>query len=201
MTLNSTPLDPVVQDESKLLGTSLHHGLNFTHRDSRFTVFWQTWPTFDFLRGQNTRKYPVLGLEEISNVTSTSPRDSDLLAALNRRDRDAVHITYAQAYTPFTKPLETSTPLSNQPFLLSLLLGKDFIFRQPNLLRVYNSTHNLYELLQLIEAAFLHLSKAEGWLQLVLCSPRIGAIFSFDSRTISNSVSSRNLLLQVSPSL
>ena len=98
MTLNSTPLDPVVQDESKLLGTSLHHGLNFTHRDSRFTVFWQTRPTFDFLRGQNTRKYPVLGLEEISNVTSTSLRDSDLLAALNRRDRDAVHITYAQAY-------------------------------------------------------------------------------------------------------
>ena len=106
---------------------------------------------------------------------------------------------HMQAYTPFTKPLENSTPLANRPFLLTLLLGKPFIPRQADLQGMFNSTEHLYEFLQLIEATFLHLSKAEGRLDLVLCTPRIGAIFSFSSRIISNQVSSKNLLLQVSP--
>ena len=168
-------------------------------RDPRYSIFWRTQPTFDYLRGQTTKKYSVLGLEVVSNVTSTFPREADLLTAIQWHDRGAVHLTYAQVYTLFTKPLENTTPLANRPFLLTLLLGMAFISRQADLQGVRNSTEHLYECLQLIEATFLHLSREEGRLELVLCTPRIGAILSFSLQIISNQVCSRNLLLQVSP--
>ena len=56
------------------------------------------------------------------------PREADLFTAIQQRDIGAVHLTYTQAYTPLTK-----THSCQQPFLLTLLLGKAFISRQADL--------------------------------------------------------------------
>lgn len=126
--------------------------------------------------------------------TSTFPKEADLFTAIQRRDRGAVHLTYAQANTPFTK-----THSCQQPFLLTLLLGKALISRQADFQGICNLTEHLYECLQLNEATFLHLSRAEGRLELV-CTLYTSNWSHFIIQLADHlQVCSRNLLLQVSP--
>ena len=73
-------------------------------------------------------------------MTSSFPREYDLLTPIHLCDRGTVHVTYLQAYTPFTKALKSSTPLANRPFLLMFQLGKTFISRQADLQGVFNLT-------------------------------------------------------------
>ena len=70
-----------------------------------------------------------MGLSEIGNVTSVLPSylPSSLLAAWPSAARSDVHLTYAQAYTPFVKPLDVTKPFQSHPFLLTLLLGQDYV--------------------------------------------------------------------------
>lgn len=49
ITLNSTHLDLVIADKSKLLGASFHLGMNFVHHDPCYSIFWRTQPTFDYV--------------------------------------------------------------------------------------------------------------------------------------------------------
>ena len=104
-----------------------------------------------------------------------------------------------EVYTSLTNALENATPFSERPFLLTFLLGKPFISRTADLSNMQNCTKKLYEYFQLVESTLLNLNKAEGGLELVLSSPRIGALFSLHSTTITNQVRSHRtskLLLQ-----
>lgn len=114
-----------------------------TNLDPRFSMFWSS-NTISYFRGISTRKYPFLGLNELSNITSTFPAGVHLYQAIARRDRTVTRYTYSQAYTPLTKALDPSA-FKNRPFLLALLLGKDYIKEQPALAHIYNSTAKLLE--------------------------------------------------------
>ena len=124
ISLTSTNLDVVIADPSQLLGASIHLEITVTHQHPRYSIFWSTQPTAEYLQGQNTKRYPFLGLSEIGNTISTFPRAQSFQQAIQRQDWGAIHLTYAQAYTPLTKSLENSTPFSQRPFLLTLLLGR-----------------------------------------------------------------------------
>ena len=100
ITMQSLNLDLVVADSSILLGASIHVALNFAHIDPRYSVFWSTDNTASYLRGMSTRKYPFLGLNEVSNVTSTFPARVQLYQAIASRERTVTRYTYSQAYTP-----------------------------------------------------------------------------------------------------
>ena len=104
LSLHSLNLDKVVADPSHILGASIHVALNFSHNNRTFSVFWSSDNTAANLRHLSTRKYPFIGLNEVSNVTSTFPAGSHLYLALARRDRTVARYTYSQAYTPLTKP-------------------------------------------------------------------------------------------------
>ncbi len=38
-----------------------------------------------------------------------------------------INLTYVQAYTPFVKPLDVLRPFQSHPFLLTLLLGQEYV--------------------------------------------------------------------------
>ena len=104
--------------------------------------------------------------------------------------------TYSQAYTPLTKALDPSA-FKNRPFLLVLLLGKDYIKEQPALAHIYNSTTKLLEYQQIQEAIAMKLTQSEAHLEFMLCAPRIEALFSINLATISHQVCSNKLLIKV----
>lgn len=168
--MQSLNLDIVVVDRSLILGACIHLALNFSHNDARYSIFWGSNTTTSYLRGMSTRKYPFLGLNDVSNITSTFPAGVHLYQALARRDRTVTRYTYSQAYTPMTKALDPSA-FKERPFLLALLLGKDYVKEQTYFAHIYNSTAKLLEYQQIQEAIEMNLTKSEARLEFVLCAP------------------------------
>ena len=192
LSLHSLNLDKVVADPSRILGASIHVALNFSHNNRTFSVFWSSDNTAPYLRGLSTRKYPFIGLNEVSNITSTFPAGSYLYLALAQRDRTVARYMYSQAYTPLTKALN-STAFKNRPFLLTMLLGKEYIRQHPDLSHIHDSTAKLLEYQQIREAIVLKLAHSEARLEFVLCAPRMDALFSINFTYISHQVCTNNL--------
>ncbi len=152
MTLASTSLKMVVRDESRLTVASVHMALTFSHTNQSYSVLWDGSLTGDFLRGTSLKKYPVWGLYELQNLTVNYPRDHLFRDVLPRSHRDDIAITYAQAYVPFVKPLDARTPHERQPFLLSHILGKEFVARSPQFRGIHEATTTMAEEAALKEA-------------------------------------------------
>ena len=134
ISMQSLNFDIVVADRSLILGTCIHVARNFSHNDARYFIFWGS-NTTSYLRGMSTRKYPFLGLNEVSNITSTFPAGVHLYQALETRDRIVTRYTYLQAYTSMTKVLYASAFIE-RPFLLALLLGKVYIKEQSHFVHI-----------------------------------------------------------------
>ena len=94
ISLASTNLDVVIADPSWLLGASIHLAITFTHQHPRYSVFWSTQPTTEYLQGQNTKRYPFLGLSEIGNTTSTFPRAQSFQQAI-QPSNDKIEVPFA----------------------------------------------------------------------------------------------------------
>lgn len=83
--------------------------------------------TAELLRGPDQKTYPFMGLSEIGNVKVRHPRDARFLNAWPASLVDDIHITYAQAYAPLVKPFDGSSPFHDHPYLLCMLLGRDYV--------------------------------------------------------------------------
>ena len=116
----------------------------------------------------------MLGLHKLSNITSTFPTGTHLYQAIPRRDRAVTRYTYAQAYT---KALDSSA-FHNRPFLLTLLLGKDYMRDHTEFTNTYNSTTKLLKYQQIREAIVLKMTRSKARLKFVISTPRIEALFS-----------------------
>lgn len=108
------------------------------------------------------------------NITSTFPTGTHLYQAIPRRDRAVTRYTYAQAYTPLTKALDSSA-FHNRPFLLTLLLGKDYVRDHTEFANTHNSMTKLLEYQQIREAIVL---TSDARLKFVISTPRIEALLS-----------------------
>ena len=123
----------------------------------------------------------ILSWHWTKSPTSPQPAGVHLYQAIARRDRTVTRYTYSQVYTTLTKD---SSAFKNRPFLLALLLGKDYIKEQPDLSHIYNSTAKLLEYQQIQEAIAMKLTKSEACIEFVLCAPRIEELFSINPATI-----------------
>ena len=94
ISMQSLNFDIVVADRSLIPSACIHVMLNFSHNDARYSIFWGS-NTTSYLRGMSTRKYPFLGLNEVSNITSTFPAGVHLYQALATRDRTVTRYTYS----------------------------------------------------------------------------------------------------------
>ena len=125
--IRSLNLDMVISDVNKIEYSSCHIAVNFRHTETDYSILWDPTKTAIFLRGQKVVKYPFMGLAEVGNVTSTFPRTALIKNAWRRDSREDIHVTYAQAYTPFNKPMGTRRPFIDHPYLLSFLLGREYV--------------------------------------------------------------------------
>ena len=157
LTLESLGLDVVIADSSKIEFPNFHLALSFHH--STHSLLWDGQRTACLLIGTNTNRYPLMGLWEASSVTMTFPRSITLQDAWPSSAQDVVHCTYAQAYTPFTKPLENSRPCHDHPFLFTYLLGRNLVQRDPAFKHIAECTVELKEIRALQEAIVLNLTK------------------------------------------
>ncbi len=107
--------------------------MNFEHNDSNFVPLWDRKQTGAFL-GRH-KSYPLLGLGEVGNITTVSP---------NIHFCDDVSVPYAQAYTPFVKPFDGNI-YEEHPYLLTHLLGAEYIRSTPKFRHLVECTDNLKE--------------------------------------------------------
>ena len=96
------------------------------------------------------------------NITSIFPTGTHLYQAIPRGDRAVTRYTYAQAYTPMAKVLDTSA-FHDRPLLLTLLLRKDYVREHLEFKNIHNSTAKLLEYYQIREAIILKLSRSNHW--------------------------------------
>ena len=68
-----------------------------------------------------------------------------ILAVWRAGVRDDLHLTYAQAYTPLTKAMGSLRPFVDHPFLLSALLGREYVAATPSFRHIHECTHGMKE--------------------------------------------------------
>ena len=81
-----------------------------------------------------------------------------------------------------------SSAFHNRPFLLTLLLGKDYMRDHTEFTNIHNSTIKLLKYQQIREAIVLKLTRSKARLEFVISTPRIEALFSLSPTTISHQV-------------
>ena len=160
LTISSLNLDMVIADVHKIEYSCCHIAVNFHHSSGDYSVFWHATEIAIFLRGKRVVKYPFMGLSEIGNVSSSFPRELELKNAWPRQSRDDIHLTHAQAYTPLIKPMDTSTPFHDHPFLISFLLGREYVKTHKEFQHIVECTEGKKEYSALREAIILKLSRA-----------------------------------------
>lgn len=119
-----------VKNPNKVESASIHLAFNFQMDDPRYLPFWDRAQTRSFLG--RSRSYPLLGLGELGNVTSNRPYFHLC---------EDISVPFAQAYTPFVKPLEDNV----YPFLISHLLGGDYVRSSPKFRYLVECTDHLKE--------------------------------------------------------
>ena len=198
LTLSNTQLDLAVNKAGKILCSSLHFAINFSHTSPDFSVFWSRHDTAQFLLGSDTKKYPFMGLVEIGNITSYLPHHLfSLLAAWPGNVQRGINFTYAQAYTPFVKPLDILKPFKSHPFLLTLLLGRDYIRHNSNFRHLVQQTETLLDYCAMREAVLLQLSRAAARFEVAVTSSRLRDVLLCDLSVFSRNVVGKSLLVQV----
>lgn len=191
-------LDLVVARKKKILSCSCHFAINFRHKDGRYSVFWDRNQTARFLRGKDVTKYPLLGLGEIGNITATLPKLQSLLSAWPERARSNIIITYAQAYTPFGKLSEEGyRPFEDHPFLVSMLLGQNYIRNNPHFKKIAESTVKHVDINALKETIILQLSLTHARIEFVATSTSVNDVLCCSIGKLARLTRKQKLLIQV----
>ncbi len=196
LTLRSSNLDTVMTSPLKIEYCCCHVAVNFSHTYPGYSVFWDREKTAVYLRGKKVAKYPLMGLGEIGNITSKLPRSARLLSAWPRAARNDVDLAYIQAYTPLTNAMETTRPFADHPFLLSYLLGRDYIHTHKEFAFVEECLKGR-EYRGMQEAMMLQLRRSSGRFELVVTSRNLFSLFSCNLNHLAHCVSQESLLVQV----
>ena len=85
-------------------------------------------------------------LSEIGNVASKLPHSNSLADAWP----ETVHLTYVQAYTPLLKPMDESRLFHDHPFLLTMLLGREYVRTHHKFRHLVECTDALKEFEELV---------------------------------------------------
>lgn len=197
-TLSNCRLDLVVDKPSKILCASLHFAVNFVHINSEYSLFWSRVDTAQYATGRDTKKYPFMGLSEIGNITSVFPHHlSSLLAAWPGSTRAGINLTYVQAYTPFVKPLDALAPFQSHPFLLTLMLGRDYVKNNNNFGNLVERTEGLADYKALKEAVILQLSRATARFEVAVTSSSLRDALDCNIPVLARQVVGNSLLIKV----
>lgn len=104
---------------------------------------------------------------------------------------------YVQAYTPFVKALDVLKPFQSHPFLLTLLLGQDYIKTHKAFGHLLELTESMGDYIALKEAILLQLSRASARFEVVVTAPRLRDVLRCNLSLLANEVMGHSLLVQV----
>lgn len=196
-TLQSTQLDLLVADVNHLECAGVHIAVNFSARDPENALFWDAERTGAHLRGQQVHRFPFMGLTEVGNTTCRYPRWPQLLDVWDNR---GVHVTHSQAYTPAVKPMGTHRPFALHPFLLSYLLGRDYVASRRELFSsVVRSTDRGLDVAMLKEALTLNLANNRARFEVAVTSRgSLASLLNFQPSRYARRILRCGLLVEVS---
>ena len=110
-----------------------------------------------------------------------------------------INLTYVQAYTPFVKPLDVLRPFQSHPFLLTLLLGQEYVRNDNKFRHLVDRTEGLKDYKALKEAVLLQLSRASARFEVAVTSPTLRGALRCNISVLAREVIGRSLLIQVAP--
>ena len=195
--MQSVNVHAIVANSQKIECVSCHYAVTYRHHNNRMSVFWDLQKAASVLRGRNVGKYPLLGLGELGNVTSSSPLLGSIMDAWPTAFRDVVLVTYAQAYTPLLKPMD-SKPFADHLFLISHLLGRNYIRSHSTFRHIAECTEGMKEYRALHEAILTMLHRAEARMEFVVTSRYMDSVAMVNLSRLAEIVKNEDLLVQVS---
>ena len=190
MNYHYADLQFAVAQHQKVEVCSIHIAVNYSHRDPAFSVFWDRDGVHQFLEGVQGAKYTFMGLNEIGNATAKRPR------CLNRF-LDDVHVSFAQAYTPFVKPLDDLCPYRDHPFLLVHLLGAGYVRSNSKFRHLVECTDGLKSYHALVQAVDSQLQRSSARFEVVVTSRCYSTLMATDLNQLAQFVRCKQLLIQV----
>ena len=185
---------------------SLDFAVEFRHTNDAMVPFWRMDSTTAYLPGRRTTKYPFMGLPEIGNVTSCMPRLESLVgASWPEESADSIHPVYAQAYIPVVKAYTAygkdnkgKKPFQDHPFLLSAMLGREYISTRREFSHIRQSTEENADYLMLRESLRLQLEEdPRARFEVVVSSRSIGDLLEVDTDAMARHLVGASLLVQV----
>ena len=190
-------LDSAVVSENLIECSSLHLAVNYEHDDDSLSLFWDRQETGVFLAATGrVSKYPFMGLGELGNVTARNP--TGLTTLLVGDEEDSVFVPYVQAYTPFVKPLDNGVVYRDHPFLLTYLLGREFVLANPRKFQaILDSTEKLGEFHSLAEAIRNQLGRCEARFEVVVTARTLAELRNVDLPRLAERVRRTGLLVEV----
>ena len=193
LTLQSISMDDIVADSNKVECVSCHIAVTFRHTDDQMSIFLDLDRTASAYGG---RKYPLFGLGEVGNVTSTNPHVEGLADAWSGATRDTIIITYLQAYTPLTKPMDFK-PFADHPYLIYHLLGKEYVRSHTAFKSIAESVDGRKDYQALHEAIILMLYQAECRVELAVTTRYINALAGVNLNRLASNIKNQHHLVQV----
>ena len=109
---------------------------------------------------------------------------------------DDVHLTYGQAYTPLSKAMDNKRPFCDHPYLLSALLGREYVASTQSFRHIQECTEGMKEFRFLRESIKTMLSRTEARMEFVATSRSLGSIFQMDTNRFGRVIKRERLLVQ-----
>ena len=113
-------------------------------------------------------------------------------------DGEGVAVTYAQAYIPVFKSFGNCRPFHLHPFLLSFLLGREYIASKRSLRAVHDATEREVDYATLREALLLNVTGNRARFEVAVTSRRLDSLLAFNSTRYARTVRNASLLVEVS---
>lgn len=133
-------------------------------------------------------------------MTIKNPSSMVILNAWHSSVREQMKLTYLQFYTPLNKSF-SSKPFQDHPFLLTLLLGREYVQHNPVFASFFNSIDKQSDYLSLQESINLQLCRASSRCELAVTGQNLRALLKVNLNRIAGIVKNASLLVQVSISL
>lgn len=205
LTLQQCGLSAIVTDARKVDCASVHLAVEFTCQTEGYSPFWHLDRLSTFLRGGTTQTFPFMGLTEVGNASCKSPILHALISAgWPEEAAGDIHCTYTQAYTPTVKGytpaakgLQERKPFWAHPFLLSMLLGKDYVADRRAFRGIRESTAGDADYLQFKEAVALQVEEAKARFEVAVTTRRLQAVLQVDLQALTQHIMGSNLIVRV----
>jgi len=131
------------------------------------SLFFNAHRVNSWIQGSNKRFYPLFGLTQLGNFTVDNPVMLSLeMFVWAFRPR----ITFMQCYSPFSKALISDDIFEHNPYLLTFLLGKDFIMNNKSFESIQRVIEYDKPYLLLDECCTKSIPEMHARLEIVVCN-------------------------------